>query len=122
MTVEELNNHNIAPNDTQLNNLKDLALKISELENLFGKPFTVTSGLRDKALQNKINPNVSNSAHLAGQAVDLLDVTGELWVFLMDHIDVLIKLGLYLESRTYTPRWCHLQSRVPRSQNRIFIP
>jgi hypothetical protein len=109
-------------NDIQRKNLRVLAAKISELEEIYGQPFIVTSGFRSVEDQERINPSVKNSAHMSGEAVDISDPDSDIWGFLIDHLDEVVRLGLYLESKVYTRRWVHLQTRKPRSGNRIFIP
>lgn len=102
--------------------LRSLAKKLTELEVVSGFKFQVTSGYRTEEEQNKINPAQKNSSHRYGQAVDISDPEGDIWNWLVDNLDYCLRLGLYLESRSYTPRWCHLTSRPPKSGNRIFIP
>lgn len=122
MTLKELNPKGHELDATTQDNLEKLAEKVSVLEGAYGQPFTVTSGFRTKEEQQKINPPVKRSCHLTGEAVDISDTTGEIWTWLVDNMDLLIDLGVYLESRTWTPRWVHLQSKAPKSGNRIFIP
>ena len=122
MTVQELNNHGLIASQDQKDNLAKLADVITQLETAYGKPFIVTSGLRSQVLQQSINPAVKNSAHITGEAVDMSDPDGAIYSFCIDNVDILINLGVYVESRTYTPRWSHLTIRPPKSGNRFFIP
>ena len=60
------------------------------------------------------------SAHREGMAVDVFDPGNTLdnWITR----DILIKYGLWREAAPFTPLWCHLQTRVPKSGNRSFLP
>ena len=122
MTAADLNPHKIVATKEQLKNMDILAEKMSDFEDLMGRSFLVTSGLRTQAMQNQINPANRNSCHLIGAAVDCSDVDGEIYQYALENIDLMIRLGLYFESRTYTRRWIHAQFIPPKSGNRFFIP
>ena len=122
MTVDDINNRKYALTDLQLANIVRLAKVVTELEGSIGYAFTVTSGLRSAEDQLKINPAKKLSAHLTGEAVDVADKNGEIYQFCLDNINDIIRLGLYLESRDYTPTWTHQTIRAPKSGNRFFIP
>jgi hypothetical protein len=122
MTLKELNPLGHELNEIQQKNAESFLKKITELEIVSGFKFQVTSGYRNQAEQNKINPAVKNSAHQSCQAVDISDPTGDLWNWCCDNLDYFLRLGLYLESRSYTPRWTHITDRPPKSGCRIFIP
>lgn len=119
---EELNPHGYKLTPIQEENQEKLFGAINLVREEYGKPMIVTSGVRSKEDQLRINPRVKNSAHMQGAAVDISDPDGSLWGWCMDHIDRLIQFGLYLESRSYTPRWVHFQCIPPHSGNRIFLP
>ena len=121
MTVKDLNPNQYITTEIQLQNLEKLAEAISGLEILMNREFYVTSGLRSMSDQMRINPAVLNSSHLHGSAVDLLDVDGSIDSWCVSNLDALIRLGLYLESPTETPRWSHLQITPPKSGRRVFL-
>lgn len=62
------------------------------------------------------------SAHKEGLAVDLYDPQGQLDQWCLGHQDDLADCGLYLESPSKTPGWCHLTILAPRSGKRVFLP
>lgn len=62
------------------------------------------------------------SCHLTGEAVDIADPDGKLGAWLKENKKKLEELGLYVEDLKYTPGWCHLQIRAPKSGRRFFIP
>lgn len=106
----------------QAQKLKELADTISKIEEAYGGGFTVTSGFRTEEDQLRINPKNPRSAHRTGEAVDVLDLDGRIYDFCIDNLGLIIELGVYLECKTYTRRWCHMQIKAPKSGNRIFIP
>ncbi len=81
----------------------------------------VTSGYRPASINSSVG-GALKSAHLTCEAVDLADPTGEIDKWLVQNPELLIKHGLYLESPTKTSGWSHLQTRAPKSGNRIFLP
>lgn len=122
MTSKDLNPSRYITTKEQQENLEKLANAVSELERLMGREFLITSGLRSPQDQLKINAPIKNSAHMTGEAVDVSDVDGSIYGYCIDNVDILIRLGLYLECRTWTPRWLHCQIRAPKSGSRFFQP
>lgn len=121
-SLKELNPKNYPTTQEQLSNLKDLINKISIIREAYGKPMTVTSGLRSQADQARINPSASKSKHLLGAAVDISDPNGDLKDWLKSNIKLLEQTGLYCEHFDHTPTWVHLQILPPKSGKRFFIP
>lgn len=121
MTSSDINNQKYITTKEQLENLERLADAVSVIEDMMEKKFLVTSGLRSPQDQLRINPSVRNSAHQTGEAVDVFD-DSSIYGFCIDNVDILIRIGLYLECRTYTPRWVHFTIRPPKSGMRFFIP
>lgn len=73
----------------------------------------ISSGYRP----GKYNQNFAQkSAHLSGEAVDIIDVKGELKAKVTP--DLLEQFNLYAEDFSKTPTWLHLQTRPASS--RIF--
>lgn len=122
MKESDINNQKYITTKLQQEALEKLALAVSEIETLMDREFLVTSGLRTPQDQLRINPSIKNSSHMCGEAVDVSDVDGLIFGFCIDNVDILIRLGLYLECKTYTPRWCHLTIRPPKSGHRFFTP
>lgn len=120
--MDELNPRKYPTTDELKQNLEDLLYKLNQIRVIYGKPMIITSGLRSAEDQQRINPKASKSRHLTGQAVDIADPKGELWKWLMDHMALVESLGLYLEDKSATPTWVHIQSVGPKSGKRIFLP
>ena len=84
----------------------------------------VNSGWRPASV-NAATPLASKTSnHLTGRAVDLDDDDAALAEWCMDHIDMLVHCGLWMEHPGWTPGWVHLQILPPRSHYsvRVFIP
>jgi len=63
---------------------------------------------------------VQQSSHKEGKGVDVYDPMNKLDDWITD--DKLAKYGLYREHPEWTPTWCHLTTRPPKSNRRTFIP
>jgi len=122
ISAGELNPHKYSTTSEQDANLSELLGKINQIRTLWGKPMTVTSGLRSEADQERINPSAPKSKHLTGRAVDILDGTGDLKKWVKANVSVLESVGLWCEDFKSTPTWIHFQIVPPESGNRFFIP
>lgn len=103
-----------------LRNLSDLCNKVNALG--YKPPMRASSCLRSLADQKRINPSAMGSSHLYGCAVDIADADGKLKAWLVANKNKLVECGLWMESPSATPTWCHLSTYMPKSGNRIFIP
>lgn len=103
-------------------NLDKLLVPLNKFREAYGKPMAVTSGWRPPSLNSTVKGAAPKSNHQRGLACDFKDSDGSLDQFCMDNLDLLEKLGLYLEHPDATKGWCHLQCVPPRSGNRVFRP
>lgn len=107
-------------------NLQVLLERLNVIRLAYGKPMTITSGLRSQAQQDALikagKSNAPKSKHLFGQAADIFDPRGELKIWLMQNIKLLEDVGIWLEDFGSTPTWVHMQCVPPNSGKRIFIP
>jgi len=106
------------------NNIKVLLDKVNQVRTKYGKPMTVTSGLRTMEDHIRIYKEKAakegkpydqakvpmGSTHLSGCAVDISDPKKELQAWCKANIAFLESLGVYLEDFSATPNWVHLQS------------
>lgn len=122
ITLKELNPHNYPTTSEQDANLKTLLYRVNLIRTAYGKPMTVTSGLRSDADQARINPNAPKSKHLLGAACDISDPNRELQAWIKNNIDILENAELWCEAFESTPNWCHFQIFPPKSGNRFFKP
>jgi uncharacterized protein YcbK (DUF882 family) len=96
------------------NNLQVLTKKVAELETLYGKPFVLTSGYRPGRYNAAVGGS-PKSSHMTCQAVDISDRDGKLKEWCVKNIEVLNKLGLYMEDPAKTKTWIHLQIRKTKN-------
>jgi hypothetical protein len=122
ISAEELNPHGYETTDEIQANLADLLIKINKIRLAYGKPMTVTSGLRSTADQTRINPSAPKSKHLSGQAIDIYDPSGEIKVWIKDNEKFIEEIGFWFEDFSSTPTWVHFQTVAPKSGKRFFIP
>lgn len=103
----------------QLENACDL---LGALGYLFGalniKP-ELSSGYRPSHF-NKAAGGSARSGHLTCEAIDIRDFDGSIAKLLLDNLELLEQLGLYLEDPSYTKGWIHLQTRP--TLKRVFKP
>ncbi len=106
-------------------NAADLLGRVNYLFAKLGIKTKVTSGYRPGPYNTKAG-GAKNSPHLMCMAIDVLDSVGVIGSTLKNNTKILEEVGLYLENPEFTVKngvnWVHLQSRAPRSGNRIFNP
>jgi uncharacterized protein YcbK (DUF882 family) len=127
ITKQELNPHNYPLSEEQQANFDRLFIAINSIRTAYGKPMIVTSGVRSVEDQTRIDKAAGRkprlgSAHLKAAAVDIWDRDGQLWHWCLDNIKLLVEIGIYLEDRSATKSWVHMQILPPASHNRIFLP
>lgn len=122
ISAKELNPHGYAATPEIQKNLDTLLERMNAVRTAYGKPMTVTSGLRSEADQVRINPSAPKSKHLLGAACDILDSDGSLKTWCKGNLALLATVGLWLEDFGSTPNWVHFQVLPPASGKRIFIP
>jgi len=113
--------------DTKIN-IHHLHFKMNWVRRHYDRPMYVTSGLRSfddhKAIYLKkgiILPPLK-SMHLIGAACDIKDYDGKLKRWVMNHLDLMDSIDLYLEDFSATTEWVHFQIFPPKSGKRMFIP
>lgn len=114
------------PADALTAELRDNAATTISLVNAllaaFGHDRGITSGWRPVEV-NKLVPGAAlRSNHTRCLACDVADADGLLDAWCLANLDLLERLGLWLESPVKTPGWCHLQIVPPKSGNRVFLP
>lgn len=112
-------------------NLLDLLIKINKIYDVYQRSMIVTSGFRSledhlriykrKGITNKSQIPMK-SKHLTCQAIDILDEDNELQQWVIDHIILVERIGLYMEAFEATPTWVHFQTCPPSSKKRFFNP
>lgn len=103
-------------------NLDKFLLLINQVRSAWAKPMHVNSGWRPPSI-NASTPGAStNSKHMQGLAIDISDVDGSLWSWVLQNLELMKQLGLYMEDRRWTPTWVHFGFGPPSSGHRIFVP
>lgn len=110
------------PTQEEIRNLGALVQNVLQpLRDMLGKPITITSGFRNKLLNQKVG-GASNSQHLYGQAADII-VLGMNVEDLYNYIknSNLIYDQLILE-QTKKDKWVHISynKKFNRRQNLIY--
>jgi len=116
--------------DEQKANLTELLRRVNIVRSAYGKPMTVTSGLR--TMKHHLNiyarkgiypPKVPmKSNHLFGRAVDFADGNGALKAWVLNNMKVMEDAGLWMEDFSFTKSWLHVQIVPPKSGKRFFKP
>jgi hypothetical protein len=118
------------PDNIQFN-LETLLNRINIIRQSWGRPMTVTSGLRTlkhhleiyaaKGITDKSKIPMK-SKHLVGAAVDISDPKKLLQTWCLQNVDKLETAKLWCESFSGTPNWVHFQIFPPNSGKRFFNP
>ena len=103
-------------------NIDKLLTIINKVRSAYNKPMIVESGWRPLSINDDTANAARNSNHKKGLAVDIKDVDGKLWQWVLLNLDLIKRFGIYLEDKRWTPTWVHFQIVPPKSKKRIFIP
>lgn len=126
ITLKELNKNNYPTTPEIDTNLNILLTRLNKVATVYGKPMTVTSGLRSEAKQDELiaegKSNSTKSKHLSGQAADILDADGALRLWILLNIELMVFIGFWFESLDSTPDWVHFQIVPPASGKLFFKP
>ena len=118
------------PREVQ-DNLEELLERLNKLRLAYGKPITITSGLRDKEDMIRIYAAKGitdeskipwGSKHCSGEAADLSDPNKEIQTFIKANLPLIEGIGFWMEDFASTPNWAHCQIVPPKSGNRFFKP
>jgi hypothetical protein len=102
-------------------NLIKLMNALNPIREAYGKGLIISSGYRDPGTNERAG-GAKKSNHMLCLACDFKDTDGKFGEWCMDNLELLEKHGLYMEAKSATPTWLHLQVVSPRSGNRIFLP
>lgn len=109
-------------NDTIKANATELLKRVNALLAELGiTEASISSGFRPSSVNSAIPNAAKKSAHMTGEALDIVDDKSQSLCKACTK-ELLIKHGLYREDSDYTKGWCHLQTRVTGSGNRVFKP
>lgn len=112
-------------------NAKETLRRVNELLKLFyaARPASCqdrgcNSGWRPPRVNARTRNAALKSHHMTGKACDVGDDDSELgsWLMTTEGQAALVKIGLWIEHPSATPRWSHFQTVPPRSGRRVFYP
>lgn len=103
----------------QAQNMANLLSKVNYLFGRLNLHANVSSGYRPSAINKKIG-GAKMSTHTVCAGIDLVDKDGMLAAKMLDNVDMLKELGLYLENPKATIGWVHLDTK--ERKNTIFNP
>ena len=103
-------------------NLDKLLISLNKIRDAYGDVMICNSGWRPPAINAATPGAAAHSKHEIGLAADFSDPTGKLMNWILNNLDMMQQLGLYMEDFRWTPSWCHIQLGAPKSGKRIFIP
>jgi hypothetical protein len=103
-------------------NLDKFLVVINQVRTAYNIPMIVNSGWRPPSINSSTPGASTHSKHMLGLAVDISDKDGHLWSWVLNNLNLMRELGLYLEDRRWTPTWVHFGLGAPSSGNRIFVP
>ena len=82
------------------------------------------SGWRPPAVNACTKGAAKKSNHMLGKAIDIGDDDEQLdtWLMTPEGQSALVRIGLWMEHPSATPRWAHVQTVPPGSGRRVFNP
>jgi hypothetical protein len=103
-------------------NLDALLIPLNKIRDAYGSPMIVNSGWRPASINASTPGAAKNSAHCIGLAADISDPNGLLWKWVLENLQLMKDLNIYLEDKRWTSSWVHFGLVRPASGHRIFIP
>jgi uncharacterized protein YcbK (DUF882 family) len=103
-------------------NLDKSLILFNKIRIAYGMPMIITSGWRPSAINGSTPGAAAHSKHVLGMAMDVSDPDGKLWKWVLQNLDLMQQLGIYMEDRRWTKGWVHFGVGAPASGKRIFIP
>lgn len=109
--------------EVQQNALNLIVAVNSLLEELnWTEPIVVSSGWRPASLNATVKGAAKKSNHVRGLAIDLVDKDHKLYDLIVSRPDLMRKYNIFLEDKSATFSWTHIQVVAPKSGNLIFKP
>lgn len=103
-------------------NLDNLLISLNKIRDAWGNPMVVNSGWRPLEINNTIKGAAVHSKHMIGLAADINDPDGSLWRWVINNLQLMKDLNIFMEDKRWTDGWVHFQLGEPVSGHRIFIP
>lgn len=103
-------------------NLDKLLIPLNKIREAWGKPMIVNSGWRPPSVNAGTVGAAAHSKHMEGLAADISDIDGSLWTWVLENLQLMKDLDIFMEDRRWTPNWVHFGLGQPGSGKRIFVP
>jgi hypothetical protein len=103
-------------------NLDKLLIPLNKIRAAYGHPMIVNSGWRPPSINASTPGAAAHSKHCLGLAADIADPDGKLMKWVLDNLQLMKDLGIYMEDFRWTPDWVHFGLGAPASGKRIFVP
>jgi len=103
-------------------NLDALLVPINKIRDAYGKPMKCNSGWRPPEINASTPGAATHSKHMEGLAADFSDPDGEFMKWVLQNLQLMYDLNIFMEDFRWTPNWVHFQLGEPKSGKRIFIP
>lgn len=103
-------------------NIDKLLIPLNKIRSAYGKPMMITSGWRPPSINASTPGAATHSKHMMGLAADIEDKEGSLWAWVLENLQLMKDLNIYMEDKRWTPGWVHFGLGGPSSGKRIFIP
>ena len=103
-------------------NLDKLLIPLNQIREAYGKPLTVNSGWRPPSINGTTPGAAAHSKHMIGLACDISDPDGEFWKWVLENLQLMKDLDIFMEDKRWTKGWVHFGLGGPSSGHRIFVP
>ena len=103
-------------------NLDKLLIPLNKIRDAWGKPMIVNSGWRPPSINASTPGAAIHSKHEIGLAADISDVDGSLWAWVLENLQLMKDLDIFMEDRRWTKDWVHFGLGQPTSGHRVFVP
>lgn len=103
-------------------NLDKLLVPLNQIRDAWGKPMIVDSGWRPPSINASTPGAATHSKHMLGLAADIADPDGSLWTWVLENLQMMKDLDIFMEDKRWCPGWVHFGMGAPASGHRIFVP
>lgn len=103
-------------------NLDNFLILMNQVRSAYGKPMTVNSGWRPPSINAGTPGAATHSKHMLGLAADISDPDGKVWEWVLENLQLMKDLDIFMEDKRWTPGWTHFGKGKPASGKRIFVP
>ena len=103
-------------------NLDRFLILLNQIRAAYGKPMIVNSGWRPLSINASTPGAAAHSKHMLGLAADIADPNGDVRRWVLENLQLMKDLDIFIEDFRWTPGWVHFGLGRPASGKRIFVP